>query len=151
MRFGISAGAILLDKQDRLLLVHHYKEDEYDFWVPPGGSLKGRESIFDCAKREVQEETGLQVDPGQILYIQEFWEPEYHFVKFFMLGEIGKGELTLQNKDTDEDFLVDARFFTQTEIQTLNVFPTILKDEFWLDFKSGNLATKYLGLEEIKF
>ena len=53
MRFGISAGVIILDKQDRILLVHHQEKDNFDFWVPPGGQLEGNESIYDCAMREV--------------------------------------------------------------------------------------------------
>lgn len=151
MRFGISAGAIVLDDYKRILLVHHYEQNEYDFWVPPGGRLERNESIYDFAKREVLEETGLHVELGAILNILEFCEPDYHFGKFFILGKIINGKLTLQNKDADENFLMDVRFFSQLEIQTLNVFPKILKDQFWVEYHSGNLATQYLGLEPIKF
>ena len=151
IRYGISAGAILIDEQERLLLVHHFKEGEYNFWVPPGGSLEGNESIYDCARREVLEETGLQVDLDQIMYIQEFWEPDYHFVKFFILGKAINGAITLQNKDVEEDFLIDAGYFSQAEIQKLNVYPPILKEQFWIDYQAGDLQTKYLGIEEIRF
>lgn len=151
MRFGISAGVILLNEQDQVLLVHHQKKDTFDFWVPPGGRLEGIESIYDCARREVLEETGLQVELGQILYIQEFWEPDYHFVKFFISGNVVGGSLTTQNIDTDEHFLVDARFFSQHELQNLTVFPEILKTQFWQDRKNGNLSTRYLGLERLAF
>ena len=151
MRYGISAGAIIVDKQDRILLVHHQEKDKFDFWVPPGGQLEGNESIYDCARREVHEETGLQVRLGEILYIQEFWEPDYHFVKFFIRGDVIGGSLTTQNKEENENFLVAARFFSQLELQELIVFPEILKSQFWLDWKSGDLPTRYLGLERLKF
>ena len=72
-------------------------------------------------------------------------------MKFFILGKVINGAITLQNKDEDEDFLIEASFFTEAEIREMNVFPAILKDQFWMDFKSGNLSTKYLSLEEITF
>lgn len=151
MRYGISAGVILLNELDQILLVHHQEKDIFDFWVPPGGRLEGNESIYDCARREVLEETGLQVELGQVLYIQEFWEPDYHFVKFFISGDISGGSLTIENKEPDEGFLVEACFFSQQELRDLTVFPEILRDQFWSDLKSRNLSTKYLGIEEIKF
>ena len=151
MRYGISAGAILVNEQNQILLVHHYQKDKFDFWVPPGGSLEGVESIYDCAKREVFEETGLQVELGQILYIQEFWEADYHFCKIFLLGNIEKGQLTIENKPPGEDWLVDARFFSKEELSELTVFPEILKDQFWQDLEDQNWKTKYLGLEKLKF
>jgi ADP-ribose pyrophosphatase YjhB (NUDIX family) len=151
MRYGISAGVIVLNELDQILLVHHQEKDKFDFWLPPGGRVEGNESIYDCARRELMEETGLQVDLGQILYIQEFWEPEYHFVKFFISGNVIGGSLTTQNKDTDEYFLVEARFFSQHELLDLTVFPEILKNQFWQDRKNGNLSTRYLGLERLEF
>lgn len=65
-------------------LVHHRFNEQDDFWLPPGGKLEGDESIFDCARRETFEETGLTVTFDRILYIQEFFEPGYHFCKFFI-------------------------------------------------------------------
>ena len=151
MRYGISAGSIIIDKLDRILLVHHYEAGKYDFWVPPGGSLEGNESIYDCARRELLEETGLQADLDFPLYIQEFWEPDYHFVKIFMLGNLTGGTLTTQNKESNESFLIEAKFFSRNELQELTVFPEILKDQFWKDRKENKLTTRYLGLERLKF
>ena len=84
-RYGISAAALIVQDK-RILLVRHREAGSYDFWVPPGGSLEGAESIFECAQRETIEETGLSVELGHILYIQEFWEPGYHFCKFFIFS-----------------------------------------------------------------
>jgi len=151
MRYGISAGSIIIDKQDRILLVHHYEAGKYDFWVPPGGSLEGNESIYDCARRELLEETGFIADLDFPLYIQEFWEPDYHFVKIFILGNITGGTLTTQNKESTESFLIEAKFFSKNELQELTVFPEILKDQFWKDRKENKLTTRYLGLERLKF
>jgi ADP-ribose pyrophosphatase YjhB (NUDIX family) len=150
MEYGISAAALVVHG-DQLLLVNHREAGRYDFWLPPGGRLEGSESIMDCARREALEETGLVVEPDRILYVQEFTEPGYHFVKFFMLCSAFSGELTLKNRDSDESFLVDAAFFAQNELQGLDVHPETLKREFWADLESGLRQTKYLGLERIEF
>lgn len=148
MKYGISAGAILL-REGKILLVHHVKAGVFDFWVPPGGHLEGEESIAECVMREVFEETGLHVETGRVLYIQEFLQPDYHFVKFFLLCR-DRGEIiTLSNKPMEEDFLTEARFFDQEELQNMRVFPNILAKQFWDDLPAGFPETRYLGLEHI--
>jgi 8-oxo-dGTP diphosphatase len=149
MRYGISAAALVV-RDDRLLLVNHREADRYDFWLPPGGRLEGGESILDCARRETFEETGLVVEPDRILYVQEFVEPGYHFVKFFILCSGFSGELTLSNRDADESWLVDVAFFSQQEMQGMHVHPAILKGQFWADLAAGPARARYLGLEAIE-
>ena len=150
MRYGISAAALVV-RDNRLLLVNHREAGRYDFWLPPGGRLEGSESILDCARRETREETGLLVEPGQILYVQEFTEPGYHFVKFFILCSGFSGELTLENKDADESWLVDAAFLSREKLRGLDVYPAVLKADFWAELESGLQRTRYLGLERIEY
>ena len=149
MRYGISAAA-LITHHDRLLLVNHRERGQYDFWVPPGGKLQGEESIFDCARRETMEETGLSVVLDRIIYIVEYAEPGYHFCKFFIRCQTFDGNLTLANREQGETFLVNARFFSKTDMEELDVRPTILKDRFWDDLEAGFPETRYLGLKKIK-
>jgi hypothetical protein len=87
----------------------------------------------------------------RILYVQEFWEPGYHFCKFFILCKTFSGDLTLANKEQNEGFLVDARFFAQDDLRGLSVFPEILKERFWEDVQAEYPVTRYLGLEQIRF
>jgi ADP-ribose pyrophosphatase YjhB (NUDIX family) len=150
MRYGISAAALVV-QDNELLLVNHLERGRYDFWLPPGGRLEGSESIMNCARRETLEETGLTVEPDRILYVQEFAELGYHFVKFFILCSGFSGELTLENRDSDGSFLVDAAFLSREELGQLDVFPAVLKDEFWEDLERGLQITRYLGLERIRF
>jgi len=57
-------GAVILDEQDRVLLVKHVPEKE-GFWagkyICPGGRLDLGESLEDGVRREVREETGLEI------------------------------------------------------------------------------------------
>ena len=149
MRYGISAAA-LITQQQRLLLVNHRKRGQYAFWVPPGGKLQGEESLFDCARRETMEETGLSVALDRIIYIVEYVEPGYHFCKFFIRCKTFDGNLTLANREQEESFLVNARFFSKADMEGIDVRPTVLKNRFWADLEAGFPETRYLGLEEIK-
>lgn len=149
MRYGISAAA-LITQQQRLLLVNHRECGQYDFWVPPGGKLQGEESIFDCARRETMEETGLSVVLDRIIYIVEYAEPGYHFCKFFIRCKKFDGKLTLANREQGETFLVNARFFSKADMEGIDVRPPILKDRFWDDLEAGFPETQYLGLKKIK-
>lgn len=149
MRYGISAAALIV-QNEQLLLVNHRFDEQHDFWIPPGGKLEGEESIFDCAKREVYEETGLDVTLDRILYIQEFVQSDYHFCKFFILASSVRGKLTLDHLTEDEDFLKEARFFAQPDLQSMDVRPTVLKEQFWHDWTAGAQATHYLGLQRVQ-
>lgn len=51
--------AAYIVENDKVLLVHHNKFNE---WVPPGGHIEPGETFATIAKREVKEETGLDVD-----------------------------------------------------------------------------------------
>jgi len=77
-------------------------------------------------------------------------EPDYHFCKFFILCTAYSGALTLANKDADESFLVDARFYSREELQWVSVRPEILKHQFWDDLEAGFPQTRYLGLVRVE-
>jgi ADP-ribose pyrophosphatase YjhB (NUDIX family) len=147
MRYGISAAGIIAE-DDKVLMAHHVEPD-YDFWTLPGGRLEGDESVFDCVRREMAEETGLAVELDRIVYIQEFVEPDYHFCKFFILCSGYSGNLTIDHKPEGESHLVGVRFLSGAEIKELEVYPEVLHDEFWNDQKDGFPETKYLGLQRV--
>jgi 8-oxo-dGTP diphosphatase len=69
-RKRMAAAVLFTDVQDRSLLVEPtYK----DYWEIPGGIVEADESPYVAAKREVNEELGLLVDPGRLLAVD--WVP----------------------------------------------------------------------------
>ncbi len=147
MQYAISAGVIVV-REGSLLLVHH-RGDGGDFWLPPGGRLRGEESVFGCAAREAREETGLLVTPQRILYVEEFVEGSLHFIKLWLLASDPGGEPSPAGRDPEEVHLVGARFVTRNELSSLHVFPAVLKDRFWKDLADGFPEVRYLGLQHI--
>lgn len=65
------ARVVLLDPQDRILLLHGFEPDDPadDWWFTPGGGVEGDESREEAALRELAEETGItEVDLGPVLW-----------------------------------------------------------------------------------
>ena len=144
MEQRISAGCILV-QEDKVLLVHHFQQKEYDFWVMPGGGLKGEEGIFHGAEREAREETGLVVQAEKIAYIEELIDEGRYVCKLWVMCRLVSGTLSIAGRDTDEEYLQGVGFFSQAQVQEMNVYPVILKDLFWQDLQAGFPGIKYLG------
>lgn len=62
-------GAIVLDPENRILLVRRGKEPLLGEWSLPGGALELGERLEDGVRREVREETGLDVEPLEIVAV----------------------------------------------------------------------------------
>ncbi|MFI9027211.1 NUDIX hydrolase [Streptomyces sp. NPDC053560] len=65
---------VLLDPEDRVLLMHGFEPDEPSrtWWFTPGGGLEGAESREEAALRELAEETGItDAELGPVLWRRE--------------------------------------------------------------------------------
>jgi ADP-ribose pyrophosphatase YjhB (NUDIX family) len=59
-------GAIIRD--DHILLIQHREHDSgRAYWILPGGGREPDESEEDCVRRELREETGLEVTIDRLL------------------------------------------------------------------------------------
>ncbi len=142
----ISAGSIAI-KDDSILLVRHYEEGVYNFWVPPGGGVEKNETLLQCAKRETFEETAINVVPKRIVYLEQFILDDCHFVKSWIVSDIVGGSISSMNKEDNETFLVDAKFVKLDQLAQMNVYPKLLSTPTFLeDVEKGFPEFRYLGL-----
>jgi 8-oxo-dGTP diphosphatase len=144
MEQRLSAGGILV-VENKVLLVHHHLDGVYDFWVMPGGGMKGEEGIFRCAEREVGEETGLVVRAEKIAYVEELIDEGCYVCKSWVVCRLVSGSLSTAGREVDEEYLQDVGYFSQADVQGMNVYPVILKGIFWQDLQAGFPGIRYLG------
>ncbi len=61
----IAVGGVVRNEKDEILLV----KDKRQGWVFPGGMVEVGENVIDAVKREIMEETGMDVDVGELFCI----------------------------------------------------------------------------------
>ena len=94
----VGVGAIILER-DRVLMAQRGKQPLKGWWSLPGGLLELGEALADGLRREVREETGLEVRPLGVLEVFErimrdaAGAPEYHYVLVDYLCRVTGGEL----------------------------------------------------------
>ena len=62
-----TACALIVDDQSRLLLVRRARDPFAGTWDLPGGFLEEAEHPLDTLRRELKEETALDVEPGEFV------------------------------------------------------------------------------------
>ena len=62
-RHSVSVAAAIIDKLGRALVIRRV---DTGAWEPPGGVLELDETIHDGLRREIREETGLEVQPERL-------------------------------------------------------------------------------------
>ena len=150
MQHRLSAG-ILVEYEDRLLLVRHVRPGRYDFWVAPGGGVQGSEELSTAAQREVREETGLEVAANKLLYIEELWEPELRICKFWFTGHLCGGEISVAAPEAKAEHITEAAWLSRAELQTKTVFPPVLLAQYWEDRNKVHIGPMHLGLRRMEF
>jgi len=92
------AATVLVVQDDQLLLVKRAMEPRAGWWCLPGGFMEIGENTITAAKRELREETGLEVDNLQFLDFCSMVEgPTGHVVVFAFTtidfsGEVRAGD-----------------------------------------------------------
>lgn len=71
---ALTLKAVVVGKNGKVLLIRRSKEKEINpgMWDLPGGHIEKSETVKEALLREVQEETGLLVEPGPIIRVVEF-------------------------------------------------------------------------------
>jgi 8-oxo-dGTP diphosphatase len=128
----VIVSALIVSPDDEVLLIRQPKWG--DLWTPPGGHVEPGETLAAAAKREAEEETGLDVVPEGLVHWGELIDPDgrsrpVHFIFFdFAFRARGK-ELRL-----DASEVAEARWVPFGELSRYDIAA---------DFRTS--IEKYLG------
>ena len=135
-------SVIVVREQKEILLVKHRKGNR-QYWVLPGGRLEYGETFHECAVREMREETGLDVEVDDFVYLSEAIAPDRsrHIVNVYLTAHITGGIMQVG----DEPVLAAVDFLPLEELQRLTLFPPVGKIVIDSLPSSTKGCIKYLG------
>src|SRR5512133_3832737 len=118
LRIG-SCAVIFDEAHEKVLLT---RRADNGLWCLPGGKMEPGESLEECCRREVFEETGLDVEPKRLVAVYSNGDQlviytdgaKVQFVILSFEAVITGGTLGLSNETTD------ARYFTIEELEELS-------------------------------
>lgn len=150
MKQRVAAG-VIVEHDGRILLVRHCKSGVYDFWVAPGGGAEGGEDLRAAARREVFEESGLHVEPQQIVYIEDLTTPQMRECKIWFSGRLIGGCLDVSAPEALREHIVEAAWLSRSEFEGKTVFPPMLNADYWHDRQQDFAFPRYVGVREMAF
>lgn len=125
----VGAGfGVMLMKEGRVLLgKRHSDSNKADSelhgegtWTMPGGKLEFGESFEDGAKREVYEETGLQLNNVKVICVNNDKNEYAHFVTIGLFSDKFDGD----PKVMEPDEIVEWKWFSIDNLPTPLYFPS---------------------------
>ena len=92
----VGVGAVVV-RDERVLLIRRAKAPRESEWSLPGGLQKLGETVFEAARREVMEETGVAIRPLAIVDVVDLIERNgqrvrYHYTLIDVLAAWVEGE-----------------------------------------------------------
>lgn len=101
-KFIAGVSGLILDEKKRVLLLRHAYWSEGS-WGFPSGYAKHGEKLEETLAREVREETGYEIEVGNLLKLESGYQLR---IEATYLGKLTGGELKIDPKE-----ILEARFF----------------------------------------
>lgn len=102
----VAVGALVF-KNKKVLLIKRDQPPSQGLWALPGGKVNLAETLQQAAAREILEETGVTIIPGQPIYTfeniqrDENGKLQFHYVIIDLLAEFKEGELKAGDDASD--------------------------------------------------
>lgn len=106
----IGIGVMILN-ENKILLGHRSKNKkdtggiyEVDCWTLPGGKQEYYETFWECARREVKEETNLDIDNLELFSISDDIQPDRHYITIHIIAKKYSGELKIMEPTKEDEW-----------------------------------------------
>lgn len=132
-RVRLRACGVCIQTDSILLVKHIGLGSKGIYWSPPGGSVEYGEELESTIKREFMEETGLEVEVGKFLFINEFIDSPLHALEVFFEVRIIGGQLRTGSDpelSKTTQIISEVRFVTFEELKVMdaNIVHNALRD-----------------------
>jgi len=101
---GIGVFALILNNKNQILLL---KRNNKNYWERPGGKIEYGENIFSALKREILEETGIQIKTinklNNPIYINEEINYKEHWIGLQYVVQYKSGKAKIMEPEIYED------------------------------------------------
>ena len=117
----IRVAGILLQDQ-KILLVRHEKNGK-SYFLLPGGGIEYGETASEALIREFNEEVGLTIEVGKLVFVQDSIPPNRHrhVLNLYFLVKTSNFNITV----TQDKILKGAGYYPFDNLSTLTVNPDI--------------------------
>ena len=115
--FTIGVGGVVLNQERVLLVKLTYG---HKGWILPGGYVKSTETIGKAVKREVHEETGLEVEPTEVVAARSKADQGRCDIYVALLVKVLGGELKPDHKE-----ISDLKYFSLNEMESRSDVPKL--------------------------
>lgn len=133
----IASVAACVFKDDRILLVQRGTPPNKGKWSVPGGAIELGESIQGTAKRELNEECGVDIEAGDIFDVENFIIRDkndfvqYHYIVTYLAAKYISGDI---RPGTEE---LDVCWATREQLFKLDMNP-VVRDYMLKAFQKTN-------------
>lgn len=119
MNGPVVAVSAVVRRGDDLLLVRRARGPAAGRWAIPGGRVEPGERLADALAREVREETGLDVEAGELIGVDErIGEGEHYVIVCFSATLADGGGIVRAGDDAAE-----ARWIPAPDVRAYDLVP----------------------------
>ena len=131
----IRVGVIII--RDGKLVAMYRKRHDREYYTFPGGGKNDNESEVECAKREVYEEYGINIEPIRKVYIYESKRSiEHYYLADWADGEFGTGQGE-EYEQNNPNGIYEPMMIDISSIDDLPLMPPEVAREFLLDYRAN--------------
>lgn len=133
MKYQKVAVSAFILKDDKVLIAKRAADEDFlpDSWEQVGGKVEWGENPFDGLVREVKEEVGLTVKPGQVYWLHHYTpNKERHMIEVGIICElVGDADVTLSDEHQEYEWV------TEDEVKQVSPMSDPMREEILAGFE----------------